>query len=191
MLKHYIFWGLFALVLIAAIASVLRQVRRERKARAAQAAAAPAAANAGDSPAARPAPAAFDPNATRIHHRAAATATAAPQDRDEATLPSGRSARLVCVGGIRKGESFAIAAAGIKVGRDALNDIVIADPRVSHHHAWIGIIDHKVVLRDLDSTNGTFLNAHLDALVHEAVLCPGDTIFFGGHGGNQFRLVFD
>jgi pSer/pThr/pTyr-binding forkhead associated (FHA) protein len=67
----------------------------------------------------------------------------------------------------------------------------IADPRVSYHHAWIGIVDQKAVLRDLGSTNGTFLNAQIDAPVGEVVLSPGDTIFFGGHGRDQFRFVLD
>jgi pSer/pThr/pTyr-binding forkhead associated (FHA) protein len=103
----------------------------------------------------------------------------------------GRPPRLVCVGGSQKDHSFPITAAGITIGREPKNDVVLADPRVSYHHAWIGIVDQKAVLRDLGSTNGTFLNAQIDAPVSEVVLSPGDTIFFGGHGRDQFRFVLD
>jgi pSer/pThr/pTyr-binding forkhead associated (FHA) protein len=41
----------------------------------------------------------------------------------------------------------------------------------------------------LGSTNGTFLNARIDSPVSEIALSPGDTIFFGGHGRDQFRFV--
>ena len=43
-----------------------------------------------------------------------------------------------------------LSAAGITVGRDPKSDIVISDPRASYHHAWVGIIEQKAVLRDLD-----------------------------------------
>lgn len=192
MLKLYIFWGTFVLVLIGVGLTLLSQYNRRRKNRNAAAesvakaiAEAPPAAGAVDAP--------FDPNATRIHVRTSPASEAAGLllNRENATLPVNASARLVCVGGPQKGESFTIRSGGITVGRDAKNDIVIHDPRVSYHHAWIGIVDRKVVLRDLESTNGTFLNADLDSLVHEVALIHGDTIFFGGHGGAQFRLVVE
>ncbi|MCK9382289.1 MAG: FHA domain-containing protein [Sulfuritalea sp.] len=191
MLKVYVFWGLFGLVLVGiGVTLILRRMRGQNgqpEAVESSAAAAPS-----ESPAASPPPAAYDPNATRIHFRTSPVGRASPLlKREETTLPPTGSARLVCVGGTRKGNSFSVTAAGIKVGRDPQNDIVISDPRVSYHHAWIGIIDHKAVLRDLGSTNGTFLNAQMDALVSEVVLSPDDTIFFGGHGGEQFRFVVD
>lgn len=193
MLKIYIFWGIFTLVLIGVGVSVTATRRRSSRQKVNAAAAEPAAAVApSDIPDASPPLAAFDPTATRIHVRPPPTGTSpAVLNRDEAVLPTAGAARLVCVGGTQKGHSFSVTEAGIKVGRDPQNDIVIADIRVSHHHAWIGIIDHKAVLRDLGSTNGTFLNAQMDSLVSEAVLSPGDTIFFGGHGGQQFRFVVD
>lgn len=207
LLKHYIFWGLFALVLIGIGVSLWDRHRRSQRAKALEAAyragAASAAAPAGSPavgpaakpparPAASPLEAAFDPNATRIHVRGAGEGEApAVLHRDAAPLPPQKSARLVCVGGGQKDHSFAVTAAGITIGRDPKNDVVIADPRVSYHHAWIGIIEHKAILRDLGSTNGTFLNAQIAAPVSEVVLSPGDTIFFGGHGRDQFRFVVE
>lgn len=197
MLKLYIFWGTFVLVLLGVGLTLLSQYSRRQKNRnaAAESAAkaipeAPPAASVADAPAVD---APFDPNATRIHVRPSPAGESAvlQLNRENAVLPVNASVRLVCVGGHQKGESFAIRSGGITVGRDAKNDIVIHDPRVSYHHAWLGIVDHKVVLRDLESTNGTFLNADLDSLVHEVALIHGDTIFFGGHGGAQFRLVVE
>lgn len=166
MLKHYVFWGVVTLVLIGMISTVLRDRARRLRNAAEQA----------RKPDAQASPAA---------------AMAPDANRHAATLPAAASARLVALSGALKGRRFGVTAAGIKVGRDPDNGIVIADPRVSHHHAWIGIVDDKVVLRDLGSTNGTFLNARRDALVTEAALMPGDTIFFGGHGGDQFRFLAD
>lgn len=190
MLRLVIFWGLFVLVLVGIGVTLMRRHRQIRKAQAAAETAAKAKPK--PVPVARPEEAAYDPNATRVHFRPSPPSESAelPQ-RDESVLPESVSARLVCVGGTQKGNSFPVTPAGVTVGRDANNDIVIADPRASSHHAWVGIIDRKAVLRDLGSTNGTFLNAHMDALVHEIVLSPGDTVFFGGHGGDQFRFVAD
>lgn len=185
MLKHYVFWGLFALVLLGVAAQLIRNRSRRPQGRAAEAKVIPSA-----SPAARAKDAPYDPNATRIHFRPAPpVAHAASTHREETLLQDGAVATLVCVGGHLKGHSFRVTEAGITAGRDPESDIVLSDHRVSHRHAWLGIIDRKVVLRDLESTNGTFLNANLDSLVHEVVLSAGDTIFFGGHGGDQFRFV--
>lgn len=45
----------------------------------------------------------------------------------------------------------------ITVGRDADNDLVIADPAVSRHHAEIRHVDGRYVVRDLGSANGIFV----------------------------------
>ena len=166
MLKHYVFWGVVTLVLIGMISTVLRDRARRRRNAAAQA----RKPDAQTSPAAGMAP---DAN------------------RHAATLTASASARLVALSGELKGRRFAVTTAGITIGCDPDNGIVVADTRVSHHHAWIGIVNNRAVLRDLGSTNGTFLNARLDAPVSEAALMPGDTIFFGGHGGDQFRFLVD
>ena len=201
MVKLYVFWGLLALVLLGVGVTLIRDRRRRMRDRAAVAAKAEAAkaeaeaaatASTGNNRAAASREAAFDPSATRIHLRPspANAAPATPRNGDGPLPPRG-TPRLVCVGGSLKGHSFPITGTGLRVGRDQQNDIVLPDHRVSHHHAWVGIMDHKVVLRDLESTNGTFLNAHIDSLVHEVALSPGDTIFFGAHGGDQFRFLVD
>lgn len=105
----------------------------------------------------------------------------------EATAPTG--ARLVDLTGRYRNGSFQIPASGITIGRDpCFSDIVISDPRVSGRHAWIGFVDGKPVLRDLGSTNGTFLNGRHNLPVTEEALYSGDTILLGRHEGDQFRF---
>ena len=204
MVKDYVFWGVFALVLIGIGVSLWNRHRRALKARELEAAYRAGAASAATKPtvgpaarlpanhAASPLEDEFDPRATRVHLREAPAGSSMDLlNRDAAPLPPEKTARLVCVGGSQKDHSFPVTVAGVTVGRDPNNDVVIADPRASYHHAWIGIIDRRAVLRDLGSTNGTFLNAAIDSPVLEAVLKPGDTIFFGGHGRDQFRFVVD
>jgi len=186
--KYYVFSGLFALVMVGVAAQLIHNRRRRPPHRPAEPTA-PAKVIPATSPAA-PREAPYDPEATRIHFRPAPpVAHAAPTHREETILPDGAVATLVCVGGHLKGQSFPVTDSGITVGRDPQSTIVLTDHRVSHRHAKISIIDRKVVLRDLESTNGTFLNANLDALVQEVALSAGDTIFFGGHGGDQFRFM--
>jgi hypothetical protein len=46
----------------------------------------------------------------------------------------------------------------IAIGREATNDIELADGRVSRHHAVLWAADGQWQLRDLDSANGTFVD---------------------------------
>jgi len=131
----------------------------------------------------------FDGGETLVYLRAAPPAEAGRRERDAAGPAVTAGARLVGLSGAFKGRSFPIGAAGLAVGRSPHADIVLGDPRVSLRHAWIGLVDGQAMLRDLGSTNGTFLNAHLNARVSETPLRTGDTIFFGGHQGDQFRFL--
>ncbi len=63
------------------------------------------------------------------------------------------------------------------IGRHASNDIVIDQPAVSGFHAKIESIARTFVLRDLDSTNGTFINqkrADHQHLKHEDIILIGN-----------------
>lgn len=129
---------------------------------------------------------------TMIHKSASpATAGVAPRRRQDDGSAVRSSVRLVGLTGSLKGSCFVVAPEGISIGRSPYSDVVLGDKRVSFRHAWIGVVDGKIVLRDLNSTNGTFLNARTDARVGETELQSGDTIFFGGHHGDQFRLLTD
>jgi hypothetical protein len=63
------------------------------------------------------------------------------------------------------------------IGRGADNDLVVADPLVSRHHARIVPRNGRLVLSDLASRNGTRVNGRA---VLEAVLGAGDRVELGG-----------
>jgi len=63
------------------------------------------------------------------------------------------------------------------LGRGFANDFKIPDASVSGSHCQITIDDGNAVIKDLGSTNGTFVNR---AQVKEARLQPGQTIHLGG-----------
>jgi hypothetical protein len=63
------------------------------------------------------------------------------------------------------------------LGRGFANDFKIDDPSVSGSHCQILVDQGNIFIKDLGSTNGTFVNR---APVREANLTPGQTIHLGG-----------
>ena len=64
-----------------------------------------------------------------------------------------------------------------RVGRNPDNDHCLVDPTVSSYHCEITVSNEEVFVRDLESTNGTFINRQP---VREAPLRPGQTLHIGG-----------
>jgi predicted component of type VI protein secretion system len=62
------------------------------------------------------------------------------------------------------------------IGRVEDNTFQIAEPSVSSHHCEILLRGGDVVVKDLNSTNGTFIN---DEKITESVLKPGHTLRLG------------
>src|SRR5471032_1831894 len=62
------------------------------------------------------------------------------------------------------------------VGRVEDNTFQIADASVSSHHCEVHLRGGEVFIRDLNSTNGTFIN---DAKITESVLKPGQSLRLG------------
>ncbi|HVU28528.1 MAG TPA: FHA domain-containing protein [Verrucomicrobiae bacterium] len=62
------------------------------------------------------------------------------------------------------------------VGRVEDNTLQIADPSVSSHHGEIILQGSEVLIRDLNSTNGTFINGEK---IGEKILKPGQTLRLG------------
>lgn len=62
------------------------------------------------------------------------------------------------------------------VGRVEDNTFQIADPSVSSHHCEVLLRDGEVVIRDLNSTNGSYIN---DTQITESVLKPGQKLRLG------------
>src|SRR5947209_11169599 len=63
------------------------------------------------------------------------------------------------------------------LGRGFANDFKITDPSVSGSHCQIVVEGGQIVIKDLGSTNGTYVNR---APVKEAVLSDKQTVHLGG-----------
>lgn len=68
--------------------------------------------------------------------------------------------------------------ARISIGRDACNDVVIDDPRLSREHASIVTVGEDQIVEDLQSSNGTLVNG--SPLVRQ-ILQHRDVIELGAH----------
>ena len=85
--------------------------------------------------------------------------------------------QLTMRSGPNPGKSFFIEKEEMLLGRDLANDIPISDPEVSRNHARFVMRDDSIVVEDLGSTNGTFLNGQRIASPMQLRL--GDVITFG------------
>jgi len=104
------------------------------------------------------------------------------------SAPSGSIAyRLVATSGILSGRNFNITAKGLIVGRDQSKcQIVLVDDQISRQHAWVGLDESgQVVLRDRESSNGSFINK---VRVKEGILKPNDAVSFGAGEKHLFRV---
>src|SRR5438067_4447540 len=62
------------------------------------------------------------------------------------------------------------------VGRAPTSDIPVFDPTISRRHAELTADDQGVQVRDLGSSNGTFLNG---SRIENGTVSVGDTVTFG------------
>jgi ABC-type multidrug transport system ATPase subunit/pSer/pThr/pTyr-binding forkhead associated (FHA) protein len=101
--------------------------------------------------------------------------------------PAPAAFRLVAISGLLSGRTFSITPKGLTVGRDQTKcQIVLVDDQISRQHAWVGLNEAgQVVLRDRDSSNGSFVNK---VRQKEAVLKPNDEVSFGAGGKHLFRM---
>ncbi len=83
------------------------------------------------------------------------------------------------------GETLQIDRDQIVLGRASSNDVVVDYPDVSRQHASIIKTDDGYLLKDLRSTNGTYLNS--ERVLAEVLLHPGDEIRLG----STVRFVFE
>ncbi len=87
-----------------------------------------------------------------------------------------RKCQLVVVEGPSKGKKFDLTKQAVRLGKRDNNDFILEDKTVSRTHLEIVQEEDRYLLRDLESTNGTFIN---DTRVKEAFLSPGDVIRIG------------
>ena len=100
-------------------------------------------------------------------------------------------------------ELFAVDTAGVKIGRNAPADIVIPHRSVSREHCIIGIANDELLVTDLNSTNGTYIDG--ERITRATILPVGSVLRLGqislrhsiqtgseveqrgGNGGGDFR----
>jgi DNA-binding NtrC family response regulator len=94
-----------------------------------------------------------------------------------------RSGKMVVISGVDLQKTFAIGGKEVTIGSQQDNYCVLNDPTVSRHHAVIEETGRGYVLRDLGSTNGTYLN---EIRIKEAYLEYGSVI---GLGNTRLQFV--
>jgi pSer/pThr/pTyr-binding forkhead associated (FHA) protein len=86
-------------------------------------------------------------------------------------------AKLVVLSEGMTGQSYELKVDKTTVGRVEDNTFQIAQPSVSSHHCEVLLRGNDVVIKDLNSTNGTFINGQ--QVTGEAVLKPGEVLRLG------------
>lgn len=192
---------IFAVIVIAVVAAlILRRRSKAKKAGPGPQAAAPARASAPPSPApgsgsAKPQPPPPPMPSSSAPSPFPAAPPQAPPGIDRsatvdlsqtvAILPQTDTAeirygKITFVSGALKGQSFEVTPDGACIGRDSSSSqIVIADPRISKRHVWVGVRGGRVVIEDQSSRNGTFLNDPKSERITENALSDGDTVILG------------
>jgi pSer/pThr/pTyr-binding forkhead associated (FHA) protein len=119
------------------------------------------------------------------------TMAAVPEPDDDAlssddeaavsALPKG-SALLIVRRGADAGSRFLLDTEHTTVGRSQEADILLDDISVSRRHAVFTLTDDGVVVKDIGSLNGTYVNRQM---VDKQLLQAGDEVQIG-----KFRLVY-
>jgi pSer/pThr/pTyr-binding forkhead associated (FHA) protein len=86
-------------------------------------------------------------------------------------------AKLIIYSGTPQVREFELKPGANRLGRGEANDFQIHDASVSTHHAQIIVEGSSILIKDLNSTNGTFIN---HSQVNEGVLQPGQQLRLGG-----------
>jgi pSer/pThr/pTyr-binding forkhead associated (FHA) protein len=84
--------------------------------------------------------------------------------------------RLVLLSEGLTGKTYELKGERTTVGRIADNTVEIAEPSISSHHCELILQDKDVLVRDLGSTNGTFINGEK---ITEATLKTGQILRLG------------
>jgi predicted component of type VI protein secretion system len=92
--------------------------------------------------------------------------------------------RLIVTQGPNPGYEYILQEEETTIGRSANNSIVLPSPEISRRHAHLWHEGDSILLEDLGSTNGTFVNNA--RLYKQVALYDGDEIQFG----DSFRLLF-
>jgi two-component system, cell cycle response regulator len=89
---------------------------------------------------------------------------------------SGQEACLVVINGVDLGKKYSLAQSSTVIGRSSKVDIQIDEDAISRSHAIIDNLGDSFAVRDLDSTNGTYVN---DRPIRQKTLIDGDQVKIG------------
>jgi diguanylate cyclase (GGDEF)-like protein len=87
-----------------------------------------------------------------------------------------RDACLVVINGVDLGKKYSLAQNSTLIGRSSKVDIQIDEDSISRNHAVIENYGEEIVVRDLNSTNGTYVN---DYPIQQHRLMDGDQVKIG------------
>jgi two-component system cell cycle response regulator len=90
--------------------------------------------------------------------------------------PTGKEACLVVIYGSELGKKYNLNAPSLVIGRSSKCDIQIDQESISRNHTKIVNTGKSILIRDLGSTNGTYVN---DEPIDEYVMRDGDLIKIG------------
>lgn len=123
-------------------------------------------------PSNRPTPVSF-PKSKSVFTPASPSAAISSAGVSVQPLPQ---ARLSITSGSLGGSEMPIPATGVRIGRGSENDIILAEPMVSRHHAEIILKEGCHILYDCGSSNGTFVDGER---IFERRLRSGDHFQIG------------
>lgn len=84
--------------------------------------------------------------------------------------------RLLIIGGVQQGRALRLKTGINRIGRSTENHFQIPDPSVSSVHCEVSLSDVGITVRDLNSTNGTYIEG---TAITEAALDPGQILQVG------------
>src|SRR5688572_24324051 len=84
--------------------------------------------------------------------------------------------KIVVISGPNRGTSYPLQAGEVIVGRQSSSSIALSSSKVSKQHCAIQVQGEDILLRDLGSSNGTFVNG---VLTKAKKLKLGDRISIG------------
>lgn len=97
--------------------------------------------------------------------------------------------RLMALSGLLAGKEFLLEKGQeYDVGRDQILEVFLEDPSISRRHARIRTEDGSIMVMDLRSTNGTFINGEK---IKRQLALPGDRIRFGEIGFKLENILED
>jgi transcriptional regulator with GAF, ATPase, and Fis domain len=86
------------------------------------------------------------------------------------------AASLMAIAGPMRGQIVSLTSEALSIGRSSANQLCITDLALSRQHCRVSCESERAIIRDLDSLNGTFVNA---LPIRERVLEHGDQVKIG------------